>query len=157
MTGVPCSKQERLERVEGPAARRASELLHHLLNQSLSGLDFCILWQSLAADHFELAPVDHWVQRFLDTAELSALDRALVLLPEPPEGEKLSKVEPPPSWRDEWAVSSSRLRDVTRLELRCRQCGWDIVFSMEHPANTEMRLPFDDIECPYCDQETSLS
>ena len=136
--------------LEGPGVQQASELLHHLLNQSLSGLDFCILWQDLAAEHQELAAADHWVCRFLDTAELSALDRALALLPEPAEGQRLPEVALPASWKDDWAVSSRRVRDVTRVELRCPGCGWEIAYSMEHPANTEMRLPFEQLECPLC-------
>ncbi len=126
-------------------------MLHHLLNQSLSGLDFCILWQSLASEHEELKPVDRWVQRFLESAELSALDRAFALLPEPEEGERLPPPEPPASWKDSWTVSSRRIRDVTRLELRCPHCGWEFAYSMEHPANTEMRLPFEQLECPFCE------
>jgi hypothetical protein len=139
------------QRLEGPSAERAGELLHHLLNQSVTGLDFCILWQSLTERHEELADADRWVRRFLDTAELSALDRALALLPEPSIEDGLGKLEVPPSWKDQWAVSSRRMRDVTRLELRCPRCGWEIAYSMEHAANTEMRLPFDSIDCPCCD------
>lgn len=139
------------ERLEGLGARRGSELLHHLLNQSLSGLDFCILWQNLAAEHSELEPVDLWVRRFLETAELSALDRALAMLPEPEEGESLPAPELPSSWQDGWAISSRRMREVTRLELCCPGCGWEFAYSMEHPANTEMRLPFEQLECPFCD------
>lgn len=138
-------------RLDGPAARRGSELLHHLLNQSLSGLDFCILWQNLAAENAELQPVDHWVRRFLESAELSALDRALALLPEPAEGVPLPPPEPPSSWQDGWQVRSQRMRDVTRVEMSCPDCGWEIAYSMEHPANTEMRLPFETIECPLCE------
>jgi hypothetical protein len=137
-------------RVSGQGAAEASQLLHHLLNQSVSGVDFCILWQELAQRHPELAAVDAQVRRFLESAELSALDRALAMLPEPQEGEPLAPLQLPASWRDRWAVSSRRIRDVTRVELRCPECGWEIAYSMEHPANTEMRLPFEDIECPRC-------
>lgn len=137
--------------MKGPAAARASELLHHLLNQSLSGLDFCILWQDLVSQHGELDPVDHWVRRFLDTAELSALDRALAMLPEPPEGERLPALDVPRSWQDSWGIRCHRMRDVTRLEMVCPDCGWEFALSMEHPPNTEMRLPFDRPFCPHCD------
>lgn len=138
-------------KLEGPSAGKASDLLHHLLSQSVSGLDFCILWQELLELSPELEPVDEWVRRFLETAELAALDRALAMLPEPAEGQSLPPLEPPPSWKDEWEVRSSRIREVTRLELRCRRCGWEIVYSLEHPPNTEMRMPFDDLACPHCD------
>lgn len=134
----------------GRAARQASDLLHHLLNQSVSGLDFCILWQSLVADFPELADVDALVRRFLETAELAALDRALALLPEPEDGKTLPSLELPATWKDRWKVRSHRMRDVTRVELCCPNCGWEIAYSLEHPANTEMRLPFDEIECPVC-------
>jgi hypothetical protein len=138
------------KRLDGPAAGQASALLHHLLNQSLSGLDFCILWQELAQEHPQLAAADAWVRRFLDTAELSALDRALALLPEPEEGQRLPDLALPASWKDDWSMSSRRLRDVTRVEFRCPVCGWEIAYSMEHPANTEMRLPFEQLDCPLC-------
>lgn len=142
-----------MKRLEGAAAQRGSELLHHLLNQSLSGLDFCILWQSLVQECPELAPADSWVRRFLETADLSSLDRAFAALPEPEEGVPLPGIEATPVWREGWDVASFRMRDVTRLELRCQACGWEIDFSMEHPANTEMRLPFSDLECPLCSDE----
>ncbi len=133
-----------------PGSREASTLLHHLLNQSLTSLDFCILWQSLVEDHPSLAPVVPWVDRFLREADLGALDRALALLPEPEEGAKLPQVEVPANWKDGWSVVSHRVRDTTRAEFICPGCGWDIVLSLEHPANTEMRLPFDEVECPIC-------
>jgi hypothetical protein len=139
------------EPLSTPVAQRASELLHHLLNQSLSGLDFCILWQELSAQHVELAPVDRWVRQFLATAQLSALDRALALLPEPAEGEPLPPLEAPASWRDGWHIRSRRMRDVTRLELTCPGCGWEFAYSLEHEANSEMRLPFERLTCPHCD------
>lgn len=147
MSGLPAAGPI----ADSSAARQASDLLHHLLNQSLSGLDFCILWQALADAHPELAPADLLVRRFLDTAELAALDRALAMLPEPPEGQRLAELEVPSSWKDRWQVRSRRIRDVTRVELVCPHCGWEIAYSMEHPANTEMRLPFDEVECPLCD------
>ncbi len=136
-----------------PAVSEASQLLHHLLNQSLSGLDFCILWQELAQGHSELEPVDRWVRHFLETAELSALDRALALLPEPPEVDGLGPVAFPASWKDGWVVTSQRHRDVTRVEFRCPGCGWEIAFSAEHAANTEMRLPLDSLDCPFCEDK----
>lgn len=139
-----------LEAVDSLATRQASDLLHHLLNQSLSGLDFCILWQDLVSQHSELSAVDAWVRQFLETAELTALDRALALLPEPEEGHRLPAVELPPSWKDNWKVRSRRSRDVTRIELCCPGCGWELAYSLEHPANTEVRLPFDEVECPFC-------
>lgn len=137
------------------AADRASHLLHHLLNQSLSGLDFCILWQDLAQTHPDLEAVDVWVRKFLETAELSALDRALALLPEPPEEGPLPPLEEAtPAWYDGWQVVSRRVREITRVEFRCRTCGFEIDFSAEHPANTEMRLPVDELECPVCAAES---
>lgn len=137
--------------MSGPAALEASRLLHHLLNQSLSGLDFCILWQQLTQAHQELEPVDLWVRKFLETAELSALDRAFALLPEPAEDEPLPPVSPPATpWREGWNITSSRMREVTRVELTCQSCGFEIAFSAEHPPNTEMRLPLDELECPNC-------
>ena len=138
------------------AALEASRLLHHLLNQSLSGLDFCILWQELAQDHSELEPVDRWVRHFLETAELSALDRALALLPEHPDGAELPPVTFPASWKDGWVMNSQRHRDVTRVEFRCPTCGWEIAFSAEHAANTEMRLPIDSLDCPFCEVEQRM-
>ena len=140
-----------------PAAAEASRLLHHLLNQSLSGLDFCILWQELACENSELDSVDQWVRRFLETAELSALDRALALLPEPPAEGKLPPVTLPASWKDGWMVTSQRHRDVTRVEFRCPSCGWEIAFSAEHAANTEMRLPLETLECPSCETASLAS
>lgn len=135
-----------------PEAHEASLLLHHLLNQSLTSLDFCILWQSLVEEHPSLKPVAPWVDQFLLKADLGALDRALALLPEPEEGAQLPVVKPPTTWKDGWSVISHRVRDTTRAEFRCPVCGWDIVLSLEHAANTEMRLPFDEIECPVCTQ-----
>lgn len=133
------------------AADRASHLLHHLLNQSLSGLDFCILWQELAQAHSDLEAVDAWVRKFLETAELSALDRALAMLPEPPaEGPLPPLQDVIPTWYEGWEVTSRRIREITRVEFRCRSCGFEIDFSAEHPANTEMRLPMDALECPVC-------
>jgi predicted RNA-binding Zn-ribbon protein involved in translation (DUF1610 family) len=137
-------------RLEGPAAHQAGQLLHHLLSQSLSGLDFCFLWQELTSGHPELGEVDVLVRRFLEGAELSALDRAMALLPEPEEGQTLSPIPAPAGWQAVWTVRSQRMRDTTRLELRCPDCGWEIAYSLEHAANTEMRLPFEEIECPQC-------
>lgn len=140
---------------QGPPSRgpreEASELLHHLLNQSLSGLDFCILWQSLAASAPELEAVDRLVRQFLETADLGALDRALALLPEPvapPTRGSLSA--PPAEWQRGWEVRSRRARDVTRVEFRCQSCQWVFDFTQEHPPNTELRLPFDELVCPCC-------
>lgn len=140
--------------MEGSApAIEASRLLHHLLNQSLSGLDFCILWQDLVKAHRELDTVDGWVRKFLESADLSALDRALAILPEPAEGEPLPPVEvPEAAWGDGWSVRSVRVRDVTRAEFCCQRCGFEIDFALEHPPNTEMRLPLENLNCPICDE-----
>ncbi|MFA5506007.1 MAG: hypothetical protein WC314_16420 [Vulcanimicrobiota bacterium] len=130
----------------------ASRLLHHLLNQTLSGLDFCILWQELVATSPELGEVDTQVEAFLQTADLSYLDKALGLLPEPPE-EKLAPLRVrSPVVQDEWEVKSHRLRNVSRAEFRCQHCGWEIAVSQEHEPNTEMRLPFENFRCPHCDE-----
>lgn len=133
---------------------RASLLLHHLLNQSLSGLDFCILWQELVERHQELSEVNRWVTSFLETADLSSLDRALALLPEP-SSETAESVLPElrqqVSWQEDWRVESTRIRDTSRVEFQCKTCDWSVTLAMEHPANTEMRLPFEEINCPICE------
>jgi len=129
----------------------ASRLLHHLLNQTLSGLDFCILWQELVADSGELEEVHHEVEGFLATADLGFLDRALGLLPEPPE-ETPQPLEIRNSvLQDGWQVTSSRVREISRADFKCESCGWEITISQEHSPNTEMRLPFDNFSCPYCE------
>ena len=132
---------------------QASRLLHHLLNQSLSGLDFCILWQELVESAPELEDVDREVAQFLQTAELGHLDKALAQLPEPPEEVPLPLETRGAVVQSGWEVHSTRIRDVSRAEFRCRKCGWEIAVSQEHEANTEMRLPFDNFSCPYCELE----
>lgn len=136
-----------------PEFGHASLLLHHLLNQSLSALDFCILWQEHCAKHPSLGEVQSLVQQFLDKACLVSLDKALALVGEP-EGEALPSIDVrPPDVSGTWQVKSTRIRDVSRAEFRCRDCGWEITLSQEHEANTEMRLPFDNMTCPYCDHD----
>jgi len=132
----------------------ASLLLQHLLNQSLSGLDFCLTWQELSLKHPELEEVDGFVKEFLETSSLGALDRALALLPQPQidlQG-RLPKLEMEEQrvGYDSWEVKSQRIREVSRADFRCRSCGWEITLSQEHEANTEMRLPFDRLDCPFC-------
>lgn len=141
---------EAFRRLESSEATEASVLLHHLLNQSLSGLDFCILWQELVESHSSLAQVDAWVQEFLESANLSFLDRALAVLPEPV-STVLPEVQAQPKWKEGWEVQSRRIRDTTRLELTCQTCSWVIDLTLEHEANTEMRLPFDELVCPICE------
>lgn len=134
---------------------RASLLLHHLLNQSLSGLDFCILWQELSEQHSELEEVNQLVTRFLEGPDLAALDRALALLPEPtPEGRAslLPELQAQVSWQQDWSVASTRVRETSRVEFRCKTCDWSVTLAQEHAPNTEMRLPFDDITCPICEE-----
>lgn len=132
------------------AVRQAGLLLHHLLNQSLSSLDFCILWQEAVESTPELEEADGWVRLFLEKADLGALDRALALVGEP-EGDEMPLLEVrPPAFSEKWSVKTSRIREVSRAEFTCRQCGFEIAYSLEHPANTEMRLPFDELECPVC-------
>ena len=138
-------------RLTSEVATQASLLVHHLLNQSLSGLDFCILWQELAQSHSELCEVDAWVQKFLETADLAHLDQVLVLLPEPA-STKLPEVSFAPKWQEGWDVKSTRIRETTRLEMTCLECSWVIDLTLEHAANTEMRLPFEDLSCPICEQ-----
>lgn len=129
----------------------ASRLLHHLLNQSLSGLDFCILWQELVESAPELSEVHREVTGFLETADLAYLDRALGLLPEPPE-ETLQPVKSRETVvQDKWFVTSTRIRDISRADFVCRNCGFAITLSQEHGPNTEMRLPFENFVCPQCD------
>lgn len=130
---------------------RASTLLHHLLNQSLTGVDFCILWQALIEECDELAPINEWVLRFIEEADLSALDRALAMLPEPLEGEPLPRPEGAPAWQSKWMIRSQRIREVTRVVFTCPNCAWEIAYSLEHDPNTEMKLPFEELECPNCD------
>lgn len=131
--------------------QKASLLLHHLVNQSLSALDFCILWQEHRDSFPELEEVHGYVENFLLTADLGDLDRALALLPEPRE-ETLPKLEArPPVFTEAWSVKSQRVRDVSRADFCCQSCGWVITLSQEHEANTEMRLPFDNVFCPYCE------
>jgi len=147
VTQVPDS---RVHKLEGPKACEASSLLHHLLNQTLSSINFCILWQELVQDSPELKELSALVEEFLETASLTALDQALALLPEP-EGDRPDPLPVRPnSFDGEWSVSSSRIRDVSRADFRCTQCGFEITLSMEHPPNTEMRLPFDNLRCPIC-------
>lgn len=134
----------------GSSAEQASLLLHHLLNQSLSGLDFCTLWQQLSQKYQELQVVDGWVQKFLAEADLAALDRALALLPEPLANQPLPALDAAPPWQKHWTLRCLRLREVTRAEFCCVTCGWEIVYTLEHPPNTEFRMPFDHLECPYC-------
>lgn len=137
-------------RLTSEAAIRGSSLLHHLLNQSLSGLDFCILWQELAEKNEELSEVDLLVRRFLSEADLTSLDCALALLPEP------ETLTPQPLETrvslgyQGWTVQSQRQRDVSRADFRCADCGFEITLSQEHAPNTEMRLPFDQLVCPIC-------
>jgi hypothetical protein len=129
----------------------ASRLLHHLLNQSLSGLDFCILWQELIHDSPHLADVHSEVENFLETADLAFLDRALGLLPDPPDETPQPLEVRKPVVKDGWEVSSTRIRDISRADFKCRNCGWEVTLSQEHSPNTEMRLPFDNLVCPVCD------
>jgi len=138
-------------RLSGPQAEKASLLLHHLLNQSLSGLDFCILWQELSSEPGFSPSVRSLVQEFLEEANLGALDRALALLPEPESDQpKTFKVEESIVSQEGWSVSSTRIRDVSRADFTCRNCGFSITLSLEHEANTEMRLPYDNFVCPVC-------
>lgn len=128
----------------------ASLLLHHLLNQSLSSLDFCILWQELVENEPSLDEVHSLVMEFLQEADLGFLDRALALLPEP-----LEDTPPPLKTRttplqEGWRVQSTRLRETSRADFQCVECGWEITLSQEHQSNTEMRLPFDNFQCPIC-------
>lgn len=133
---------------------QASLLLHHLLNQTLSSLDFCILWQELVEDSPELEEADLLVRRFLEEVDLSALDRALALVGEPT-GEQMPPLEArPPVFSPKWQVRTSRIRDVSRAEFTCRECGFELTFSLEHAANTEMRLPFEELECPVCSEDS---
>ena len=138
-------------RFSGPQAEKAGLLLHHLLNQSLSGLDFCILWQELSSEPDFPQPVRELVQEFLETADLGALDRALALLPEPETATlpPLERVESVVS-QEGWTVSSTRIRDISRADFTCQSCGFSITLSQEHEANTEMRLPYDNFACPVC-------
>lgn len=130
--------------------KEASNLLHHLLNQSLSGLDFCILWQRLCESGLPeelVAQVNH----FLEEADLGSLDRALAMLPEP-ESEKLEPLSPErPIAQDGWKVSSTRIREVSRADFQCASCDFTITLAQEHAPNTEMRLPYDNFSCPFCD------
>lgn len=136
----------------GSPRQRASELLHHLLNQSLSGLDFCILWQQLAADEGEeLAEADQWVKEFLDSASLAALDKALALLPQPSGEAPEPLVAQATPLQEGWRVVSHRVREVSRADFTCVSCGFTITLSQEHPSNTEMRLPFENFSCPNCE------
>lgn len=138
-----------------PCLEQASLLLHHLLNQSLSSLDFCILWQELASTHPELLEVDKLVRTFLETADLSALDQALAMVGEP-KPERLPPVQArPPAFDENWWVKTTRVRDVSRAEFRCKRCGFELTFALEHPPNTEMRLPFDELSCPVCEEESA--
>lgn len=142
------------ERLTGAAGERASLLLHHLLNQSLSGLDFCILWQQLMEGENGLQEVHQWVQRFLENADLAALDRALALLPEPtPEttSQILPELRQNVSWQEDWNMASTRVRETSRVEFQCKKCDWSVALAMDHAHNTEMRLPFNDITCPICE------
>ena len=138
-------QEQKLRQVE------ASRLLHHLLNQSLSGLDFCILWQELVSQSEELEEVHREVERFLATADLAHLDRALGMLPEPPEESPQPLQVRGSVLQEGWQVSSSRVREISRAEFRCQKCGWEITIAQEHSPNTEMRLPFDNFSCPYCE------
>lgn len=132
------------------ATEQAGLLLHHLLNQSVSSLDFCILWQELAESNSELEEADRWVRLFLEKADLGALDRALALVGEPI-GERMSPLEVrPPAFSGRWSVKTTRIREISRAEFTCRNCGFELAYSLEHPANTEMRLPFEELECPLC-------
>jgi hypothetical protein len=130
--------------------QQASNLLHHLLNQSLSGLDFCILWQDLNSQFESLAEIDLEVKAFLADADLGALDRALALLPEPADQKPQALPERRNVVQGSWSLKNTRTRDVSRANLSCRQCGFEITLSQEHPPNTEMRLPYDDLTCPFC-------
>lgn len=137
------------------APERAGELLHHLLNQSLSALDFCILWQELVESAPELQDVHHHVSKFLEEADLGSLDRALALLPEP-SGERLPPILARPAVvQGNWNVQTTRIREVSRADFRCRECGFEMTLAQEHPPNTEMRLPFDELVCPLCEEESS--
>jgi hypothetical protein len=129
----------------------ASRLLHHLLNQSLSGLDFCILWQELVERAPDLEDVHSEVKVFLETADLASLDRALGLLPDPPDETPQPMAVRTAVVQDGWEVSSTRVRDVSRADFKCQICGWEITLSQEHSPNTEMRLPFENLGCPHCD------
>lgn len=132
---------------------QASLLLHHLLNQSLSSLDFCILWQELAENEPSLKEVHELVVNFLEAADLAFLDRALALLPEPVEDIPPPLITRASPLQDGWRVQSTRIRDVSRAVFQCLQCGWEITLSQEHESNTEMRLPFDNFQCPICPAE----
>ena len=135
------------------ALTRASEYLHHLLNQSLSGLDFCILWQELVEEHDELQQVHVHVTKFLEDANLAELDRALALLPEPESDTPQPLAVKKSISYEGWTVQSQRQRDVSRADFKCNACGFEITLAQEHAANTEMRLPFDDLECPICSSD----
>lgn len=137
-----------------PPTEQASLLLHHLLNQSLSSLDFCILWQELASAHEELQEVDKLVHTFLETADLAALDQALAMVGEP-KPDQLPRLEArPPAFDETWSVKTTRIRDVSRADFRCKRCGFELTFALEHPPNTEMRLPFEELTCPVCEEES---
>lgn len=143
-----------MDRVDKNVLEEASLLLHHLLNQSLSALDFCILWEELTSRSDELSEVDKLVCSFLESAELTYLDRALALLPEP-RNDSPEPLELRPSFiqQDGWSVTSQRIREVSRAVFTCQNCGWEIAISQEHEANTEMRLPFENFICPHCENQ----
>jgi hypothetical protein len=139
----------------GDVATEAGSLLHHLLNQSLSALDFCILWQDLDLSEPGLNEVESLVAEFVESADLTALDRALALLPEPTGSRPEPLAVRSPHFHNRWAVSSSRIRNISRADFRCTLCGFEITLSQEHDPNTEMRLPYDNFQCPFCvDQPT---
>ncbi len=129
--------------------------MHALLAQEVSALDFCFLWQELAAEKAALAPMDRQVRRFLETAELGFLDRALALLPPPPADRSSSLLEPEGyhgvDWRGDWHLDAKRIRDTTYLDLRCLYCGFEMTLASEHSWNSELRLPFDEMDCPLCE------
>ena len=136
---------------------QASLLLHHLLNQSLSSLDFCILWQELTEGEPSLGEVHELVVNFLEQADLGYLDRALALLPDPVEDTPPPLVTRVSPLQEGWRVQSTRIREVSRADFQCLNCGWEISLSQEHESNTEMRLPFDNFQCPICPAELCTS
>ncbi len=154
----------RVTRVEGYCDQTKAEL-----NQEWAGLG--VEARGLLA---ELGLAVEAARKFIETADLAALDRAFGLTRrlcfpfdelrakaralEVFELDQLLSFETPTrEWEDSWSAKVVRLGGETRADFRCRECGWEFSFVSEVGVHEELELPFGEFACPICETEGNSS